>query len=82
MLREAAIAGLGLAVLPFHMVAGDVASGRLVLVLEGHRKAEIAIHAVYPDRRLPARTRAVLDFLARWFASADWVGLAERTASA
>jgi DNA-binding transcriptional LysR family regulator len=79
-LREAAIAGLGLAVLPLHMVATDVADGRLALVLEGHRKAEIAVHAVYPDRRLPARTRALVDFLARWFATADWVALAARTA--
>ena len=71
-LREAAIAGLGLAVLPLHMVARDVTDGRLELVLEGQRKAEIAIHAVYPDRRLPARTRALVDFLVRWFAEPAW----------
>jgi DNA-binding transcriptional LysR family regulator len=71
-LREAAIAGLGLAVLPLHMIASDVADGRLDLVLEGQRRAEIAIHAVYPDRRLPARTRALVDFLVRWFAQPPW----------
>jgi DNA-binding transcriptional LysR family regulator len=79
-LREAAVAGLGLAVLPFFMVARDVADGRLTLVLEGQRKAEIGIHAVYPDRRLPARTRALLDFLGRWFADPDWLALSARTA--
>lgn len=79
-LREAAIAGLGLAVVPRHMVARDVADGRLALVLEGHRRAEIGVHAVYPDRRLPARTRALVDFLVRWFAGGDWVELSARTA--
>jgi DNA-binding transcriptional LysR family regulator len=79
-LREAVIAGLGLAVLPFFMVARDVAEGRLALVLEGARRAEIGIHAVYPDRRLPARTRALLDFLTRWFADPDWLALSARTA--
>jgi DNA-binding transcriptional LysR family regulator len=71
-LREAAIAGLGLAVLPRHMIAREVADGRLDLVLDGQRRAEIAIHAVYPDRRLPARTRALVDFLVRWFAEPAW----------
>lgn len=79
-LREAAVAGLGLAVLPRFMVARDVAEGRLVLVLESARKAEIGIHAVYPDRRLAARTRVLLDFLTQWFAGADWVALSARTA--
>jgi DNA-binding transcriptional LysR family regulator len=79
-LREAAIAGLGLAVVPLHMIARDVVDGRLTLVLEGHRRAEITIHAVYPDRRLPARTRALVEFLVRWFATADWLTLSERTA--
>jgi DNA-binding transcriptional LysR family regulator len=77
-LREAALAGLGLAVVPRHMIAGDLADGRLVLVLDGHRRAEIGIHALYPDRRLPARSRALLDFVTAWFADADWLALATR----
>jgi DNA-binding transcriptional LysR family regulator len=72
-LRESALAGLGLAVLPFFMVARDVAAGRLRLVLEGHRKAEIGIFAVTAHRtHAPARIRAFLDFLARRFARAGW----------
>lgn len=72
-LREAAIAGLGLAVLPRFMVAPDVAAGRLRLVLEGARRAEIGIHAVVAHRtHAPARVRALLDFLVRWFAKPRW----------
>lgn len=67
-LREAALAGLGLAVLPSFMVVGDVVDGRLVLVLEGARRAEIGIHAVVAHRKhAPARVRAFLDFLVKHF---------------
>lgn len=72
-LRRAAIAGLGLAVLPLFMVADDVAAGRLELVLDGARRAEIGVFALYASRRqLPARTRLLLDHLGAWFARADW----------
>lgn len=72
-LRHAAAAGLGLAVVPLFMCAADVAAGRLELVLENARKAEIGIYAVYASRRqLPARTRLLLDHLGSWFANPDW----------
>ncbi|UJR86445.1 LysR family transcriptional regulator [Sandaracinus amylolyticus] len=71
-LREAAIAGLGLAVLPSFMVARDVAEGRLELVLEGRRRAEIGVFAITAGRQLPARTRALVEHLARAFADAPW----------
>jgi DNA-binding transcriptional LysR family regulator len=72
-LRRAALAGLGLAVVPYFMVAGDIAAGRLELVLEGARKAEVGVHAVFASRRqLPVRTKLFLDHLAAWFAAPDW----------
>jgi len=68
-LVRAAVAGLGLAVAPRFMVAAEVAAGRLELVLEGFRRAEIGIHAVFPSRKqLPARTKLFVDHLVRWFA--------------
>lgn len=71
--RQAALAGVGLAVLPLFMVARDVDEGRLELVLEGTRRAEIGIHALFASRRqLPARTKLLLDHLAAWFAPPDW----------
>lgn len=70
-LRSAAVAGLGVAVLPQFMVAADLAAGRLELLLEGTRRAQIGIYAITAHgRRLPKRVRLFIDFLARWFATA------------
>jgi DNA-binding transcriptional LysR family regulator len=71
-LREAALAGLGLAVLPSFMIARDLEARRLELVLEGHRRAEIGVFAITATRKLPARTRALVDFLGRRFAKPPW----------
>lgn len=72
-LKEAAVAGLGLAVVPSFMAAPDLAAGRLELLLEGHRRAEIGIYAVVSSSRgLPLRVRALVDFLARRFAQPDF----------
>jgi DNA-binding transcriptional LysR family regulator len=72
-LRAAAIAGLGLVVAPLFTVARDVAAGRLELVLEGTRRAEIGIYALFSSRRqLPTRTKLLLDHLSTWFADDDW----------
>jgi DNA-binding transcriptional LysR family regulator len=72
-LREAAAAGLGLAVLPSFMVAAELASRRLVAVLDDLPSREIGIFAVYPHRRnVPAKVRAFVDFLVARFARAPW----------
>lgn len=71
--RHAAAAGLGLAVVPLFMVAKDVAHGRLELVLEGIRRAEIGIYLMFASRRqLPARTKLLVDHLVTWFGAPDW----------
>jgi DNA-binding transcriptional LysR family regulator len=73
-LREAALAGAGLVVLPSFMVAGDLAEGRLELVLEGARGAPIGIYAITADRsRPPPRARAFIDFMVKYFARPDWM---------
>jgi DNA-binding transcriptional LysR family regulator len=72
-LTHAVLAGLGLLVVPLFMVARDVAAGRLELVLEGARRAEIGIYAMFASRRqLPTRTKLLLDHLSSWFAADDW----------
>jgi DNA-binding transcriptional LysR family regulator len=72
-LREAALAGLGLAVVPSFMVASAVAAGKLELLLEDRRQDELGIYAVMSSARgLPLRIRAVVDFLVRRFARPDW----------
>lgn len=72
-LRRAALAGLGLAVLPYFMVAADVNDNALELVLEGTRRAEIGIFALFASRRqLPARTKLFLDHLSAYFSRVSW----------
>jgi len=65
LLRDAAVAGLGIALHSTWHVSDDLRSGRLQVVLPGFPLAETGIHAVMPQRRLvPPRVRAFGDFLA------------------
>ena len=65
-LRDWAVAGLGIALKSTWDVRRDLESGSLVPLLPGYTfGADVAIYAVYPHRRyLPAKTRAFIDFLA------------------
>jgi DNA-binding transcriptional LysR family regulator len=63
-LREAAIAGAGLAYLPTFIVHEAIADGRLEVCLSGFEKDPIALYAVYPStRHLSAKIRVFIDFL-------------------
>ena len=68
-LREWALAGLGIALKSTWDVRGHLESGALVSLLPGYSfDSDVAIYAVYPHRRhLPAKTRAFIDFLASSF---------------
>jgi DNA-binding transcriptional LysR family regulator len=73
-LREAACAGLGLALLPSSLVVRELASGRLVTVLPGFPRRELGVYAVHPHvRQVPSKVRAFLDLLARRFARPPWI---------
>lgn len=65
-LRELAVLGAGLAKLGFCQVEQDLAAGRLVSVLEAFVPTSVTeIHAIYVGQggHLPARVRALMDFL-------------------
>jgi DNA-binding transcriptional LysR family regulator len=63
-LRAAARGGLGLTQLPTFLLADDLASGALVLVLEEFEPAPLPVHAIYPhNRHLSGKVRAFVDFL-------------------
>ncbi|MCT8997753.1 LysR family transcriptional regulator [Chelativorans intermedius] len=65
--RNAAVAGLGFAFLPDFIAAPEIEAGRLVTLLDEHITDGAGIFAVYPHRRhLPAKVRALVDFMARW----------------
>lgn len=66
MLREAALAALGVVQLPTLMVWRDIEEGRLIHALPHWRPRAGIVHAVFPSRRgvLPS-VRVLLDYLAR-----------------
>ena len=66
--REAALAGLGLALLPRFLVASDLAANRLIPVLPDARPEPATFYALYPyGRQLPLATRLFLDQLLERF---------------
>jgi DNA-binding transcriptional LysR family regulator len=68
LLREAALAGAGIALTPRFYVAGDLGEGRLTEILRDYGKRRLGLHAVYPARRHIARpARAFVAFLAARF---------------
>jgi DNA-binding transcriptional LysR family regulator len=72
-IRDASIQGLGIAILPSHIVAADVRSGRLTRMLEHDLREQIAINLVYAQRRrLPLRTRAFVDFVVTSLTTPAW----------
>lgn len=62
--RDAAVAGLGIALLPHFIVAHALDTGRLVAVLEPFAQAPLPINAVYPQHRQDmAACRTFLGFI-------------------
>ena len=63
-IRDAAIAGLGIAYLPDFLVADDLATGRLRHILPDLDSGDVNIVALYPDRRLlEPRVRRFIDLM-------------------
>lgn len=68
--RKAALAGLGIALLPQRLVASDLRDGRLVQVLPDYRVAGACINIVYPTRRhLPPAVATFMDWAGEKLAS-------------
>lgn len=72
MLRDAAVADLGIVSLPDFIVAAALADGRLVPVLDACRPEGFNVYAVCPQHRQSSLlVRAFSDFLAERFSAAD-----------
>jgi transcription elongation GreA/GreB family factor len=81
-LRQAAIDGLGITMLPDPLVAADLAAGRLLPILEGFQNIELAVNAVHPHgRNPPASVRAFLDHLAAAFRQPPWLRAARESSA-
>jgi len=67
-LREAALAGLGIAVVPELLVVHDLAAGRLRRVLDGFADLSLGAYALHPHAHLaPASVRAFVEHLVAYF---------------
>ncbi len=63
-LHLAALAGMGMVFLPTWMVAGDIAAGRLELLMPDTVGFTTTLYAVYPSRKyLSAKVRTFVDFM-------------------
>jgi DNA-binding transcriptional LysR family regulator len=68
-LRIAAVAGLGIALVPAFLLRDELKSGALVPLLDGFEPKPINLYAIYPPTRfLAAKVRVFIDFLAERFA--------------
>ncbi len=83
-LKEAAVMGLGMSVMPRWFVDSELADGTLVDMLPDWRAPTLSIHVAYlPGRHQPRRLRAFLDELRTAVPTIDGIeapGLGSRTA--
>ncbi|ALV25927.1 LysR family transcriptional regulator [Pannonibacter phragmitetus] len=88
--REAVLAGVGIALRSTWDVGPELREGKLQIVLPQYRASkDVGLHAVYPTRRfLPAKVRVFIDFLAQLYGPqpywdeglSGWLGNMERAA--
>jgi DNA-binding transcriptional LysR family regulator len=63
-MRDAALSGKGIVLLPLFMISQDLLAGRLLPLLPEYRVPDIDIIAAYPARKhLSAKVRVMIDFL-------------------
>lgn len=67
-LKEAAIQGIGITLLPTFIVADALSDGRLKAILEPYNPEPFGLHTVRQSRQFtPARVRKLIDFLSHEF---------------
>lgn len=72
-MRDAAIAGLGLAILPLFIAGPALRAGQLQVVLPETPPTEDAIHAIYPPTRYVSQAvRVLIDSLVTHFEQFPW----------
>lgn len=72
-IRQAAIAGVGIAQLPTYYVGEALRSGTLRQVLTTFPLKERPVYALFATRRqMPRKVKLFVDFLAGWFRRAPW----------
>ena len=79
---EAALAGLGIALLPVALSAAHIDAGRLKEVLPAYTSGAIGVHFVYHSRRqLPRAVSAFIEFAANTIKELGLMDIGQRGAS-
>jgi DNA-binding transcriptional LysR family regulator len=82
-LREAAVAGVGLVQMPSFIVGPELARGALRAVLQPYEDRTLSVWALYPPTRyLAPKVRAFVDLLAHSFVRPAWDATPRRRATA
>ncbi len=77
-LRDAAVAGLGVALLPTFIAGRELQAGRLVTVLPEHAPPPLSLSLIYPpNRHLSPRIRAFVQFMHQRFGDRPYWDLVE-----
>lgn len=80
-LRKAALADLGIALVPRYTVTDELASGALVTVLPRYRPPSRPLVAVFPRVPVvPTKVQVLVDYLIKWFAAHDVSRTSQRNA--
>lgn len=71
--HDAALEGLGIAMLPEYCIAKNLLAGRLVRLFPEHRARDRWIYGIYlKERTLPLKTRLFIEFLTERFRNCSW----------
>jgi len=63
-IREAVLAGQGIAVSPRWLMTDYIKTGQAKIILDNYEPTPFEIHAVYPERRfVPAKVRCFIDYI-------------------
>lgn len=70
MIRDLALAGLGLGFMPTFLIDDDLKAGRLVSVLDSYLVDAVNIYAVFPSRaHLSQKVRTLVDYMVEYFSA-------------
>lgn len=77
-LRDAAVKGRGIVLLPTFIVGADLQQGRLTTILSDYHAPAISLYAIYPEtRHLSVKVRVFIDFLVERFGGRPYWDLVE-----
>jgi DNA-binding transcriptional LysR family regulator len=72
-LRDAAVCGLGITLLPMFIVEQELQQRKLQIVLPDYHPPELSISVIYPvNRHLSTKVRLLVDFLQKRFSQQPW----------